>query len=166
MAAPIRVNLRERFGREYRIACEPSYCAEHGEGAIQDDPWLQIIPGARGHVFPWDEKRLAASTNTSGAMARRLKALPYVQVHQDGSDGVSVIFPADRLNEVAELLRLRRRRVISQEERQRLAALSKEHSPFRRRSPISESDSEARPCVPETLVDIQTVPGPKPLLAP
>jgi hypothetical protein len=153
MPAPVCINLRERYGHKYRVNYEESYYAQYGPHARVEDPWLQIIPGARGHVFPWDETRLAASTNTSGSIATKLKALPYTEVRQDGADGVNVIFPADRLDEVAAMLQLRRRRVVTREERQRLAALSKLHSPLRRRSPISQSDLEARPYVPEPQVD-------------
>jgi hypothetical protein len=50
-------------------------------------------------------------------------ATPDLEVQQDAADGVTVAFPAERLPEVAEVLRLRRRRRLSPEARAKLAAL-------------------------------------------
>jgi len=97
------INLRERFGRRFKVTYEESYAAAYGPKATRDDPWLQIIPGARGHVYPHSAAMLAASTNRSGPTARRLKALPFVQVYTEGSDGVTVLFPPDHLDLVNEV---------------------------------------------------------------
>jgi len=51
------VNLRERFGRRYRVEYEESYYAQHGPRARIEDPWLQIIPCRAGHVYPWATRR-------------------------------------------------------------------------------------------------------------
>lgn len=107
---PPCVNLREQFGRRFKITYEESYVAAYGLKAGREDAWLQIIPGARGHVYPHSAAMVAASTNTSGPTARRLKVLPFVQVWTDGSDGVTVLFPPEHLERVADLLGLRRRR--------------------------------------------------------
>ena len=155
---PQCINLRERFGRKYRIAYEASYQHEYGPGARVEDPWLMILPGARGHVFPWDATRLAASTNSAGATARRLKALSITEVWQDG-DGVTVLFPAEHLDEVANLLRLRRRRRVTERERSRLAALGRQFR-FRPRRHGLQSDSKARPDILPPQVDPQDLPRP------
>ena len=112
MEAPC-VNLRDRFGRQFKVTYEESYWAAYGPNATRDDPWYQIIPGARGHVYPHSAAMLAAASDTSGPTARRLMALPFVQVHTDGSDGVTVLFPPERLDDMADLLRLRRPRRVS-----------------------------------------------------
>jgi len=51
-AAPVPacINLRQRFGRQFKVAYEGSYQAQYGRYARVDDPWLQVIPGRRGHV--------------------------------------------------------------------------------------------------------------------
>ena len=84
---------------------------------------MQIIPGSRGHVFPWSSDRLAASTNTRGPVVKELLAIPDVVVQQDWTDGVTATFPVDRLSAVADVLRLRRRRRLSPEARAKLAAV-------------------------------------------
>ncbi len=155
--APTCVNLREHFGDRYKLVYEESYAAAYGSKAIRDDAWMQIIPGARGHVYPHSEAMLAATTDTSGLMARRLKALPFVQVYTDGSDGVTVLFPPERFEEVADLLRLRRRRRVSDQERQRLAALGRQYGFLPRKAGL-QSDSEALESTQTALVDPRYVP--------
>jgi hypothetical protein len=92
-----------------------------------EDAWLLIIPGRRGHVFPWGGDRLAASTNTAGRTATRLKVLPGVEVWQDGSDGATVLFTVDLLDQVVVLLLLRRRRRLTPERRAKLIRAGREH---------------------------------------
>jgi hypothetical protein len=55
------------------------------------------------------------------AQARRLKALDFTTVHQDGSDGVTVLFPVEKSPEVAELMKPRRRRRMTEDQRQAAA---------------------------------------------
>ena len=117
------VNLKERFGKRYRVRYEESYYVEHGSRAWGDDPWLQVIPCDLGHIFPHGGNLLAASTNRRGATAKKLMALPGVTVHQDGDDGVTVLFPVESFDQVAALMRPKRRRVVSEAERQRLRLL-------------------------------------------
>jgi hypothetical protein len=147
------VNLRERFGRRYKVTFEESYAAAYGPKASRDDPWLQIIPGALGHVFPHSATMLGAKPGRSGKSARRLKDLPFVQVHTDGSDGVTVLFSPNHLNLVADLLQLRRRRRVSDRERQRLAALGRKYG-FQPRQAGFQTSSEARESTIGPKVDL------------
>jgi hypothetical protein len=141
------VNLRERFGRRYRIAYEESYHVQYGPHARVEDPWLQIIPCQRGHIYPWGSSTLAASTNGRGPTARKLAALPFATVHQDGDDGVTVLFPMERFPEVAELMHPKRRRQMTEEQRQAAAKrLAVVGTKFRFR-PGVQSDSEGQTSV-------------------
>ena len=90
---PECIDLTERFGRRFRVTYEDSHQASYGTGARNEDPWLKIIPCQNGHVCPWGGDNLAACTRTAGPIAKALKALPFVQVHQDGSDGVNASLP-------------------------------------------------------------------------
>lgn len=116
------VNLRKRFGRQYRVTYEESYYTQYGPHARVDDPWLQIIPCERGHISPWGPSTLAASTNSPGPTARKLAALPGATLWQDGSDGVTILFPVEMFPEVAALMhpKRRRQRQMTEEQRQRL----------------------------------------------
>ena len=114
------VNLKERFGKRFKVGYEESYYVEHGDQAWVDDPWLQMILCRYGHVFPHGGNMLAASTDKAGRTARKLKALPGVIVHQDGDDGVTVLFPMERFDEVAAIMLPKRRRRLSEAAKVRL----------------------------------------------
>lgn len=115
------VDLKERFGRHYRIEWEP--------GSRSRDPWYMQIPCRhnRGHICPWGPDVLAACTN-SRRLTERLARLPYTTVHQDCDDGGNVLFPVDHLPEVAEIMEARKRRRLSEE---RKAALVEAGRRFR-----------------------------------
>jgi len=116
------IDLKATYGTRFKVAYEESYHAQHGRRDARDALWLQIIPGRLGHVFPHGGNLLAASTNSNGPTARRLAALPGVVLWQNGSDGVTVLFPPEQLEAVAALIHLKRRRVLSEAARQQLAA--------------------------------------------
>jgi len=141
------IHLRERFGDRYKVRYEESYYAERGPHARGDDPWLQIIPCRRGHIFPHGGELLAASTDAAGPAAKRLKALPGVKVHQDGSDGVTVLFPVERFDQVADIMHPRRRRIVSEKERARLKRMGKAY--LFTKDPAPQEPPGQRPCVHE-----------------
>jgi len=68
-------------------------------------------PGERRHLLPG----LRTAFFTKGRA---------MTVRQDGDDGVTVVFPVDQFDAVAALLHPRRRRVVSDAERERLRTLS------------------------------------------
>jgi len=115
------INLKEMFGDRFKIDVDESYYAERPEFRAVELPWLTIIPCRNGHICPWGGSNLAACTNGSGAIAKRLKALPFTTVAQDGADGANVIFDLAHFDQVAEIMLPRRRRRLSPEARQRLA---------------------------------------------
>lgn len=114
------INLRERFGRRFQIGHDPAFEAEDRRLAKADEPWLQIIPGRLGHVYPFGGDTLAATTNSCGPVANKLKASPFCEVWQDGSDGVTVLFRVDHFPRVAKILHLRTRRQLSDGQRRGL----------------------------------------------
>lgn len=116
------INLRERFGKRYRVTHDPAYVGEYGEHGRTEDPWLQLIVGRAGHVFPWGGDTLAASTNCSGRIVNKLLALEGAHLMQDGTDGATVAFPVERFAAVARLLRLRTRRQLTPEQKAKAVA--------------------------------------------
>lgn len=141
------IDLAERFGEKFKIGKDPAYAAEYGPNAWTHDPWLLVILCERGTIYPHGGDWLAFSTNGRGPTAKRLAALPCVEVLQDGDDGINGKFHVDHFSEVARLMRPRRRRQVSDAERARLAELSAQHG-FKRRSAISQLDSEGQTSVP------------------
>ena len=100
-----------------------------------------IILCQNGEICPWGGENLAACTNTSGPVAKRLKALPFATVAQDGTDGANVVFDVEHFDEVAAIMRPRKRK-LSEEHKAKLAAAN---APFRFK-PGSQTSSEAPGC--------------------
>ena len=129
------VNLKQQFGDRYKVEFEQSYRDERPEFRAQEASWLMVIPCQHGEICPWGDDTLAVCSKTAGSVAKRLKALPFVTVAQDGADGVNVVFSLEHFEEVAAIMKPRRRRQVSEAERQRLAEMSARYSPFRRKEP-------------------------------
>jgi hypothetical protein len=108
------INLKEAFGDRFKVAYEEAYLAEYGEGARRDDPWLQIILCQNGHICPWGGSSLAACTTTNGRVAAKLRRLPFVEIAQDGNDGINAVFDVAHFDRIAEIMKPRRRRRLSE----------------------------------------------------
>lgn len=87
-------------------------------------------------------------------IARRLREIG-CRVLQDGSDGVTLGFDADVFERVAEIVHPKRRRRLSQEQRDRLVQAG---AGFRFSTGLTGQKSE-RPCVGEGAPDQLPVPG-------
>ena len=115
---PDCINLKQRFGEQFRVEYEESYRVERGENGRAEDPWLMILLCEHGHICPWGGTQLAACTNHAGRVATKLKALPFTTVAQDGDDGANVLFDVEHFDQVAAIMKPRRRRRLSPEARQ------------------------------------------------
>lgn len=113
------LDLKKLYGQTYKVTYEESYPAENSEYRSAESTALRIINGKHGHVFPWSGTLLAASTNKNGRVAAKLRKLPNVRIQQDGDDGITLLFKPEMFEQVADLLQLRKRPQISEEERQR-----------------------------------------------
>ena len=120
------VNLKERFGDQHRVVYEDSREAEYGLGARTEDPWLMILLCQYGHICPWGGNNLAACTARPGRIAGNLKRLPFTEVVQDGDDGANVVFAVEHFDEVAEIMKPRKRRRVSETLRQHLAEIGQQ----------------------------------------
>jgi len=114
------INLKERFGDRFKVDYEESYYAERSIRSVED-PWLMILLCQRGHICPWGGSTLAACTKGAGSAAKRLKALPFVEVAQDGRDGTNVLFDVRDFDAVAKIMHPRRRRRLSEEQKRQSA---------------------------------------------
>jgi hypothetical protein len=105
MSTPI--NLRSEFGHRWKIGLDEA------AGGRWSDPWNYKVLCRYGDICPWGGDLLAASTISAGAVANRLRRLPFVEVAHDGSDGVTVVFPRGRLSSVTGIMKPRRARTAS-----------------------------------------------------
>jgi hypothetical protein len=121
----------------FRLTRDESYEAERFKG--EELPWLLQIPCQARHICKHSDELLAAYV-TVHTRARRLEAVEGVISHDAFIEGEGIyLFPPKLIDEVAEIMGARRRRRISEYERQRLAALSKQYG-FRPENHIVESD--------------------------
>ena len=148
------IDLKARFGERFRVRYEEAYRHQYGDGARVVDPWYMEVVCQHGCVYPHGGRRLAASTNSSGPVAKRLRAMPGVEVRQDGSDGVTVLFDVDLFEVVAEVIKPRRRRVLSESARRQLAEAGKK-TQFKHGV---QNAGEALVCVGSTQDDSQHLP--------
>ena len=107
----------------------PDYLVERDP---EDCQWR--IPGRYGHVYEHSPTHLGVATKKNGRIARRLAEI--VRVTQEGDDGINGVFPAEKLDEVHKIVRLRRRLRHRQAGRQAMAERAREN--FARRDRTSE----------------------------
>lgn len=126
------VDLEEQFGSVYQV--------EYEDGVFHRarDAWRLILTCRHGHFYPHGGEILGASTNTRGAIANQLAALPCVRVVQDGSDGINAIFHVDDFESVAALLKPRRRRRLTPDQKAERTERLRKHR-FRKGSAASQS---------------------------
>jgi len=118
---PECINLREQFGSQCRVVYEESYHADRGDRARTEDPQLMVLLCRYGHLYPWQGTRLAASVDGHPNVANQLRRLRCCRIHQDGDFGeLTVIFDVADFAQAAQIMRPRRRRQISPEQRAEL----------------------------------------------
>src|SRR5262249_22465755 len=103
------------------------------------DPWLVVLPGRRGTIYPWGGDRLAVEVDGRPQLARPVGAPPRGGLGQDGGAGEAVTLPAELVEPGAPLVQPRRRRKLTQEQRARLAEVG---AGFRFRHGAQSSFSE------------------------
>jgi hypothetical protein len=123
---PVCINLRERFGAEYRIAFDPAY-DPFNVPRDRLDPWMMTIPCHKGVIYPHGGDVLAVELDNQQAAARKLAAVPGIRLHQDGGlrGDMTFLFPAEMFDQIAVIVRPKRRRRLSPEQRERMAAIGK-----------------------------------------
>ncbi len=108
------IDLREWAGKRYKWRFEESYKAEKDASVRGDGRWYVEILCKRGLIYPYgDNDLLAYAKGNAPAELRRLG----LKVHQSGDRESTFRFPVERLDEVAKVLQVRSRRVLSPEQR-------------------------------------------------
>ena len=76
-------------------------------------------------VWDYDDGMLAALMpgRTARAIVRKY---PFVRLHEESQDGHVLLFPADRIKELENVLKLRRKRKLSSEHREKLVSAGRD----------------------------------------
>jgi hypothetical protein len=134
------IDLAALAAGKYRISVDPSAEIDRDH---ESRAWFLRIPGSRGFISPHGPGHLAVYTDCR-RLFDRLKAIPTARVAQEGDQELRVVIAPNFLDQAAELIKARRKRQISDSQRQRLAELSREHSPFRAKAPsVARSSASA-----------------------
>ena len=74
---PTCINLRERFGQQYRIGFD-----EAAEG--KNDPWMMTIPCRWGIIYRHGAEMLALEMDGHPKVAKQVATIPGIVLHRDG----------------------------------------------------------------------------------
>lgn len=107
------IDLRDRFGRDYHIGLDPA-------ADRRGDPWYFTLPCRKGVIYPFGGDLLAVEIIGHPVIARRVGNIPGVRLHQDGDSEETYVFHAELFLSVAVLVLPRKRRRLSDEDRERL----------------------------------------------
>ncbi|WP_339908271.1 hypothetical protein [Symmachiella dynata] len=112
------VNLMERFGKRYRVTFDP-VVDPHGRQREKIDPMLQVLRCRFGEIYPQGGDMLAIELRNHPHVSRKLKESGCCMVHQEGDGEVSMLFPVEHFETVAEIVKPHRRPRMSDEEREK-----------------------------------------------
>lgn len=93
------------------------------------NPWYWRILCKNGHIYPHGGDLLGVSTDLRGSIATRLATSPFVNVVQNGDDGINAVFAVQDFDHVAAIMKPRRRRRLSPSHRAALVASECQASP-------------------------------------
>ena len=147
---PTCVDLRERFGTLYRVRKEADGATWY-ETAESERVWLLEVPCRHGVVYPHGGEILAAVV--TGRYARQQVADLACIRSRRGDAELVVTFHVDDAEAVFALLKPRRQRRVSPEQRERLKAMMRDPRFASRKRARREHESDAvaenvQGCVP------------------
>lgn len=109
------MNLRIRF---------PKYKITFDEAGIGNE-YMQIpCQGTGVTIYPHSDTLLAVEVNHRPGIAKRLA---HLILHQDGDFEKTFLFPLDQFEEVAAIVQPRKRRILTNEQKERLLDSGREH---------------------------------------
>ena len=110
------MNLKEMYGKRYRISMDESYAAEKDPEARKEIWRYYEIRGKYGMVFPYGWNKPAV-TFTSNKVSNKTSKDRNWQILQNGEDEQTYLVPKEDLEYVIESINPRKKRQISETER-------------------------------------------------
>jgi hypothetical protein len=108
------INLLDQFGDKYRITFDPAYSARHVPRA-KLDPWMIQIPcqGRGVIIYPYGGATLAVEVDRRPSIVAKLKAIEGLKLYQDGDVEKTFLFDLALFEQVAEVVKPRRKRRVT-----------------------------------------------------
>ena len=144
------VNLTERFGDRFKIGWDDAFDPKH-RPKDKLDPWMMLLEFQGGNIYPQGGDMLAVEVEGRCRLRKKLDALACTILKQDGDQFRSWRFHVDDFEQVAEIVKPRKRRRISEEQRAASSVRLKRYQ-FVSASQGSKSDQESPP-VPVDVVE-------------
>jgi len=118
----ICINLLDLFSDRYRITFDLAYSARHVHRA-KLDPWMMEIPcqGRGVMIYLHGGDTLAVEVDRRPSIVAKLKAIEGLNLHQDGDLEKTFLFDVALFEQVAEVVKPRKRRRLTPTQRQALA---------------------------------------------
>jgi hypothetical protein len=115
-ATPASANAKSE--RQHALAQMRAVAEPHRFRVQLEAEGFPVIPGRYGQIEWFDDKDLAIYTDRPRLFGR-LWAIPGVRRHQTGDTEMHAVFPPGALEQVAAIIKARRRRTLSSEEARR-----------------------------------------------
>lgn len=112
----------------YRYRLEESYKPENNLHVRGDERWFIEVLCSRGLIYPAGGSDLLAFTQSRNTWRALLELGPDVRPHQVGDKEKVCRFPFTLLNEVAAIMRPRRRRRLDPDRARSISGLLKTHA--------------------------------------
>src|SRR6516162_1536222 len=106
------INLKAIYGQKYRIGHDPA-AITWGE---KTDPWMMTIPCRLGVIYPHGGEHLAVEIDHRPITAKKVAAIPGVIIYQHGDHEKTFLFPVALFDQVAAIVRPRRKRHLSEKQ--------------------------------------------------
>jgi hypothetical protein len=106
-------DLAGLYGDKYQLSRDPA------AGPGDTDPWVVTLPCRYGVIYPHGPDTLAVEVDGHPKVAARLRRMG-LKAQQDGDGEWTFLFDVADFDRVAEVVRPRRRRVLSPEGRAKL----------------------------------------------
>ncbi len=125
------VDLKKQYGKKYRIFMDEAWDAEDSHSnpdKVKDKPWYYEIRGKYGTVYLYGTNKLAVRI-TGNRIKNRIKAeyADILSLYLEAEDESIFLFSPDNFEIVAKLIKAKRKRQITEEQRKLIIERTKEY---------------------------------------
>ena len=141
------IDLAALYGDRFRLSWDES----RRPGESTSDPWMRTLLCRRGVIYPFGGDRLAVEVDGRREIARRLAAIPGVELWQNGDREKTLVFPLSLFDAVAALVKPKRRPRLSPEQRAARAARANRLNDVKRGASAGGVQAESASDAPEAV---------------
>jgi hypothetical protein len=110
------IDLKKAYGKRFRTTIDESF--EIGDRSNEEKLWNLRIPGKYGHIGVWGPGTLSVFCDRP-MVIKRLKEISGIQWRQNGDRECQGTFHPDLIDEVAGVIKARKRRTVTMTDEQK-----------------------------------------------